>query len=37
MTFHDFATVVLVLATSTAFAVGHKNTEQRLVLRPELS
>jgi len=32
-----FATVVLVLATSTAFAVGHKNTGERLVLRPELS
>ena len=32
-----FATVILLLATSSAFAVGRENAGERLVLQPELS
>ncbi len=32
-----FATIILVLATSSAFAVGRQNTWQQLVLQPEHS
>jgi MFS transporter, FSR family, fosmidomycin resistance protein len=32
-----FATVILLLATSSAFAIGRENAGERLVLQPELS